>query len=169
MKNQAEIVSQNLLLEPLTAADSEFVRTLVNTEGWIKFIGQRNVHSKEDAIAYTQKIMTSPNIHYWIVKILSTKMPIGVVTLIKRDYLEHHDIGFAFLPQFSGKGYAIEAARALLTWTTQFPEYNPILATTLPDNANSIKLLTKLEFRFTNEIQIGKETLQVYSYEVKPQ
>lgn len=166
---EKQFTTHRLMIDPLQIGDQEFIRTLVNTEGWVKFIGQRNVHTSEDAIAYTQKIITSPNLHYWVVKTRSAKNAIGVVTLIKRDYLERHDIGFAFLPEFSGKGYAFEAAHALLTWTSQFPEYNPMLATTLPENANSIKLLTKLGFRFTNEIQMGNETLQVFTHEVNPQ
>ena len=41
---------------------------------------------------------------------------IGICGLFKRENLEHPDIGFAALPEYYGKGYTVEAARAVMDW-----------------------------------------------------
>jgi [ribosomal protein S5]-alanine N-acetyltransferase len=154
--------TERLSLQPLSENDSEFIIELLNTEGWIKYIGNRNIQSNADAIAYIQKINANKNIRYWTVKLKDTKSPIGLVTLIKRDYLEHNDIGFAFLPLFYAKGYAYEAANAVLNYLSKNKLATNILAETLPENMSSIKLLEKLGLRFEKEMEIENETLHIY-------
>ena len=77
---------------------------LVNTPGWLKFIGDRNIKTIEEAKVYVQEIITNAAIDYWIVKLSKDNTTIGIITLTKRDHLEHYDIGFAFLPDFTNKG-----------------------------------------------------------------
>jgi [ribosomal protein S5]-alanine N-acetyltransferase len=156
------LTTERLSLEPLSESDSEFIIELLNTEGWIKYIGNRNIRSTADAIAYIQKINGNKNITYWTVKLKDTKSPIGLVTLIKRDYLEHNDIGFAFLPDFCCKGYAYEAAKTVLNYLANNKALSNILAETLPENISSIKLLEKLGLRFEKEMEIENETLHIY-------
>jgi ribosomal-protein-alanine N-acetyltransferase len=155
--------SGRLSLNLLNADDHEFMQRLVNSAGWLRFIGNRGVNSKEEAIRYIQKIQHTPGMTYWVVKISSDDTPIGIVSLIKRDYLEHFDIGFAFLPEFNGKGYALEATGTLLSKLRHQPTYEKILATTRPKNVSSIKLLKKLGMHFDHAIEIGTEKLHIYS------
>src|SRR5947199_5066293 len=98
------LTTERLSLNALAIEDTDFIQELVNTQGWLQFIGDRNVHSKEDAINYINKINSSPNIQYRVVRLTELQTPIGIISFIKRDYLEHFDIGFAFLPQYNGKG-----------------------------------------------------------------
>jgi [ribosomal protein S5]-alanine N-acetyltransferase len=153
---------ERLSLEPLSESDNEFIIELLNTDGWVKFIGNRNIHSTADAIGYIQKINGNKNITYWTAKLKKTKSAIGLVTLIKKEYLEHNDIGFAFLPDFFGKGYAYEAAKEVLCYLSKNKRATNILAETLPENINSIKLLEKLGLRFEKEMEIENETLHIY-------
>ena len=102
-----------------------------------------------------------------MVKLKDDKTAIGVVTFIKRDYLDHHDIGFAFLPDFCGSGYAYEATLAVLNKMVQQHNHSHILATTIPENSNSIKLLEKLGLQFEKEIKVEKETLHVYAVSIE--
>lgn len=90
-------------------------------------------------------------------------IPIGVITLIKKVYLDHHDIGFAFLPEYAGKGYAYEAAVSVLKDVINDPAHSTILATTVKDNSSSIKLLEKLGLRFEKEIKVADMQLFVYA------
>lgn len=159
----ANLTTERLSLQALTTEDFAFIQELVNTEGWLRFIGDRSVHSKEDAIGYINKINSAPNIHYWVVRLLENQAPIGVVTFIKRDYLDHFDIGFAFLPPHNGKGYAYEAANKVLATVRLQPEHAVVLATTLPDNTPSIKLLTRLGLHFEKELAVDGKTVRVYS------
>lgn len=160
---QTEITTQRLILNLITDEDDDFMRTLVNTEGWLKFIGDRNVHSKEDAIAYIQRIKNTPNLFYWVVRLKDTPTPLGIISFLKRSYLEHFDIGFAFLPEYKGCGYAYEGAEKVLAIASQKGEYSPILATTIPQNIASIKLLNKLGLHFEREIEVENMKLHVYS------
>jgi [ribosomal protein S5]-alanine N-acetyltransferase len=155
--------TDRLKLDLLSPADAVFILRLVNTEGWLKFIGDRNIHTTEDALNYIETTMANPKITYWVVRSAEENLSVGMVSFIKRDYLENHDIGFAFLPEFSGNGYAMEAAGTVLTDVLKDPDHQTILATTMKDNRNSIKLLEKLGFQFKKEIEPGGEKLLLYS------
>ena len=160
---QTKYTTSRLLLDQLKLHDAEFIMELVNTPEWIKFIGERNIKNKEDAKAYIQKIIENPDINYRVVSIKEDKTPIGIITLIKRDYLDHHDIGFAFLTSYGKKGYAYEAAATVLQDIIKDPAHAQVFATTIKQNTNSIQLLEKLGFKFSNEIKIENEILLVYA------
>ncbi len=152
-----------LLLRSLTLADAPFIFELVNTPGWIKFIGERNVHTLKDAEQYIHKILGNPDVHYRVVTLQDDQTAVGIITLIKRNYLEHHDIGFAFLPAYARQGYAFEAASAVLTDLLTSSQYSTILATTLNENNTSIQLLKKLGFIFSKEIINENDVLQQFA------
>lgn len=156
-----------LTLDQLSAVDAEFIYELVNTAGWVEFIGDRNVRSVADSHNYIQKILDNKNIIYWTVQLKEEQTAIGVITFIKREYLDHHDIGFAFLPQFSKSGYAYEAAKVVLDNALSNPLYPVILASTLPHNKNSISLLEKLGLLFEREMEINNDKLLIFSTEKK--
>ncbi len=160
---QNEIITERLSLNLLTIDDCDFVKRLVNTKGWIEFIGDRNVNTDDDAIAYVTKILNTENLFYWVVRTRDNNTPVGIISFMKRNYLENFDIGFAFLPEFNGNGYAYEAAKEVLSMVNKTPGYYPVVATTVPQNAKSIKLLTKLGLHFEKEIDVEDEILHVYS------
>jgi len=157
----SQIRTDRLTLTPLTTNDTQFILELVNTEGWLQFIGDRNVHSVDDAIDYINRILAQQNIKYWVARVNGNNEAAGIVTWIKRAYLEYHDIGFAFLPAFVSKGYAYEATNAILKLVGDPAQ--PILSITKTDNLSAIKLLQKLGFRFQEEILVEKEYLLVYT------
>jgi [ribosomal protein S5]-alanine N-acetyltransferase len=157
------IITERLTIEPVTANESSFIVTLVNTEGWLKFIGNRNVHNEEDALAYINRINNNDNLTYWTVKLKNTLTSIGIVTLIQRDYLDHLDIGFAFLPTFQGKGFAYEATEAVLDKLRKNKVIDKILAVSVPENKKSIQLLEKLGLHFEKTIIVNEEELNIYA------
>lgn len=156
------IQTERLTLNKLNINDHLFIMELVNTPEWIKYIGDRNVKTIEEAKAYVQKIMANATIDYWIVKLSKDNTSIGIITLIKRDHLEHHDIGFAFLPDFTNKGYAYEAAKAVLIEITEHASHSKILAITKEENKNSINLLEKLGFTLEKKIVEDGSPSRVY-------
>ena len=115
--------TERLTIERLNLNDNSFILKLVNTEGWLKYIGDRNVKTIEDANNYIKKIINLKNIIYWVTKRKSDNSNIGIITLIKRDNLEHFDFGFAFLPNSSKKGYAYEASKIILDRLVQEPQF----------------------------------------------
>jgi RimJ/RimL family protein N-acetyltransferase len=157
------LTTDRLLIGPLLSTDHQFISELVNSKGWLEFIGDRNVHSETDAIAYIQKINDNPDVMYWVARLKDKGAAAGVVTLIKRSYLDHHDIGFAFLPVFAGKGYAFEATKAVLSKIISEGNHSHILASTMAANSSSIKLLEKLGLKFEKEIEVEDQKLLLYS------
>jgi len=153
--------TERLFIRPLSEKDAQFIFELLNTERWIRYIGNRHIHSETDALAYIRKINENPDIIYYTVTLRQNCAPIGLVTLIRRDYLDFRDIGFAFLPAYSGKGYAYEAAKAVVEHQAENAE--TLLAVTLPDNTASIRLIEKLGLRFERVIERDKESLYLYS------
>ncbi len=61
------LTTSRLVIEPLTLNDNDFIFKLVNTEGWLKFIGDRNIKSTDEAADYIRKILASKNIFYWVI------------------------------------------------------------------------------------------------------
>ena len=153
----------HLRLQLLERTDKPFILELVNTPGWLAFIGDRNIHTEMDADAYIVKINDNPDTTFWTVRQHDQNAPIGMISLIKRDYLPHPDIGFAFLPDFIGKGYAREAASATIAELRRLGLKTPLLATTVPDNTASIHLLKKLGLALEREITVDNEPLLLFS------
>ncbi len=160
-----KLQTERLELSLLKKEDAVFIEELVNTEGWLKFIGDRNVHSIPDAEAYIEKIEASHNINYWVARTKEHKEPVGVISFIKRDYLEHWDIGFALLPAAEGKGYAYEGAMAVLKHNAATGKHQQFLATVMQSNTTSVKLLEKLGLRFEKDIVADAGPLMLYSKE----
>ena len=100
---QNKIITERLNLNLLTLDDCDFVKRLVNTDGWIEFIGNRHVCTNDDAIAYVSKILNTENLFYWVVKLKDNSTPVGIISFIKRSYLENFDIGFDFFLNFLGR------------------------------------------------------------------
>jgi RimJ/RimL family protein N-acetyltransferase len=161
MQNKYE--TQRLVLNEINPNDAEFILELVNTPEWLEFIGERNIGSVAQANEYIDKIITNPKSNFWVVRTKDQQVAIGIITFIKKDYLEYHDLGFAFLSKYTTKGFAYEASMAVLSDAIKHFNYKNILATTVKANTNSIKLLKKLGFQFQKEIENDGDQLMVYA------
>jgi ribosomal-protein-alanine N-acetyltransferase len=162
---QDNFTTPRLILNLLRAEDAGFICELVNTPGWITFIGNRNINGVVDATAYIHRILHNPDIRYWLVRLKESEASVGIITFIKRETLEYPDLGFAFLPEFEGKGYAFEASKEVLDKLAAAKTYKRILATTIPENQRSISLLEKLGFKFDHDMRDEKEVLRIYAFE----
>lgn len=150
------IQTERLRLCKLNLDDAPFMVTLLNTPSWLKFIGDRGVRNTEDAEKYllngTMKSYETHGFGFYLMELKTDKTPIGICGLVKRDFLEHADIGFALLPEFEGKGYGYEAASATLTYAKKTLGLKKIAAITVKENVNSIHLLEKLGLRFQKTV-----------------
>ena len=100
-------------LSPLNTTHASFIIELVNSPGWLEFIGERNVKSREDAEAYIRKIDSNPAIDYWIIELVTSGEPVGIVTLIQRDYLQK--LGFLFSEHIEVNGEQLSLYSKKLT------------------------------------------------------
>lgn len=167
------IETERLILREFNANDSKFILDLLNTPAWIKYIGNRGVHSIEDAQSY---IMNGPAKSYetngfglWMIELKSTGTAMGMCGLIKRAGLEDIDIGFALLPGYEGKGYAYEAASATMDFARK-KDIPRVVAITLEHNENSIRLLKRIGLQFEKMITLpgDDEELMLFGVNLHP-
>lgn len=158
-----ELQTDRLNIRPIKLEDRDFIYTLVNTNGWLKFIGDRNIRNSNDAEKYIQKILENKNYYYNVFEICDTKQPIGIVTFLNRDSQEFPDIGFALLPQFEKNGYTFEASKKYLDEIIKLKSHKKIIGITVPKNENSIKLLQRLGLEFERNFTVDNEELSIYS------
>jgi RimJ/RimL family protein N-acetyltransferase len=160
--------TERLALLPLMVDDASFIFQLVNTQGWIQFIGDRNILNVDLSKIYIQQLLDNVNINYWVVHLKKEKIPVGVVTMIKKDYLPFHDIGFAFLEKYQGKGYAFEATEKIISYAMNELKMENIAAVTNLENSRSIQLLEKLGLHFHDIIENNGENLNLYLFHFQP-
>lgn len=129
---------------------------LLNSEGWLKYIGDRNVKTVEQARQYltnnTIKSYKESGFGFYKVTLKSINQPVGIAGLVKRPQLEHEDLGFAFLPEFQGLGLAYEAAKLIVHYAQNQLKLSKLTAIVQPNNVKSIKLLKKLGMQFEKTV-----------------
>ena len=157
--------TERLSLRQFTVDDAQFILKLLNEPSFLRYIGDKQVRSLEDAEAY---ILNGPMASYerngfglYLVALKESYTPIGMCGFLKREELPDPDIGFAFLPEFWNKGFAFEAASALLEDARQRLSLQRILAITSLDNEASIKLLQRLGFKFDKVVRLSGDGEQV--------
>ena len=139
--------TERLYLAEATKDNTAFVLELLNSEGWLNFIGDRNVRTEDAARDYLEHRiikMYSGGIGMYNVILKSTRDLLGMCGLIDRPTLEGIDIGYGFLPQFMGQGYAFEAASAVMAFAKNDLKLSEVVAITTQDNLRSQNLLEKL-------------------------
>lgn len=164
------IDTERLLLRQFTTDDADFIIELLNDPSYIQNIGDRNIHTVEDAQTY---ILNGPIASYdkngfglCMVILKETSESIGMCGLIKRDTLKDVDLGYAFLPHFWGKGYAVEAAKAALEYGWQTVGLKRIVAITDPLNTASNHVLEKLGFVFEKIVKISADDIDLNLYAI---
>jgi RimJ/RimL family protein N-acetyltransferase len=160
-----ELNTKRLMVREFDTNDAEFILELLNQPSFIQFIGDKGVRSIDDAKNY---ITTGPIESYrrhgfglYLVELKDSKVPIGMCGVLKRESLPDPDLGFAFLPESWGQGYAFEAASAVLKEARDTFKLTRILAITNPDNDASIKLLAKLGFQFERVMKLSSDSDEV--------
>jgi [ribosomal protein S5]-alanine N-acetyltransferase len=165
------IATERLIMRRMTPDDAPFVVTLVNDADWIRFIGDRNVHSEDDARAYLKRtylaMYEKHGYGLYLVLRRDDDVPIGMCGVLKREGLEEADIGFAFLPAYRGHGYALEAARASLDYARDTLKLKSVVAITLPENRASIALLEKIGLQYVKRMRLADDADELALYETR--
>lgn len=153
--------TERLSLRRLWAGDAAFICGLVNQPSFVKHIGDKGVRTRADAVAYIQNGPVASYERFGfglnLVELKGSGIPIGICGLLKRDTLPDVDIGFAFLPEFWSKGYAVESATAVMDHGRKVLGIGRVLAITAPDNVGSIKVLEKIGFSFEGMIRLSED------------
>lgn len=157
--------TERLSLQHLTAGDAEFLIELLNDPSFIRNIGDRGVRTVQDAQAYVQN---GPAASYAkngfgldLVILKDTGEPIGICGLIKRPTLDDVDIGYAFLPRYWSKGYAVEAASAVKQYAQAVIGLKRLVAIVDPLNLGSIRVLEKIGFTFEKMVKLSADDIEL--------
>ena len=150
--------TKRLIIAKMTLDDAPFMLELLNTPNWIKYIGDRNVKTVDEAKTYmTNGVLKSYKesgfgFYKLLLKEENNKI-IGTCGLVKREQLENVDIGFAMLPGYEGKGFGMEASLEIMSLAKNLFRLPKIAAIVQPNNPNSIKLLEKLGLSFEKKVK----------------
>ncbi|MCB0639623.1 MAG: GNAT family N-acetyltransferase [Lewinella sp.] len=161
--------TERLLLRPTALEDADFILALMNTPGWLKYIGDRDVRTLAAARDYIRIKMLSQQErlgygNFTVVR-AADGARLGTCGLYDREALEGVDIGFAFLPEYTGQGYAYEAARQVMTAGVEDYGLRHIVGITTPDNKPSQRLLEKLGLQYTQEVELPDDPVTLWLYE----
>ncbi len=140
--------TERLRLRQLVESDAAFILRLLNEPSFLRNIGDRGVRTLAGAERYLRDgAIASYRTHgygLYLVELRQSAQPIGMCGLVRRDYLDAADIGFAFLPEFWSQGYASESAAAVLAYAFESLGLPRVLAIVAPGNTGSIRVLEKL-------------------------
>ena len=157
--------TERLILRKLTTDDADFIFELLNDPSFIRNIGDRNIRTLDDACTY---IVNGPVKSYekhgfglYLIVLKQTNESIGMCGLIRRETLEDVDIGYALLPEFWSKGYAVEAAWATKEYAKNVIGLKRLVAIVDPTNEGSIRVLEKLGMRYEKMVQLSADDIEL--------
>ncbi len=160
--------TERLVVRQFELTDADFIVELLNQESFIRFIGDKQVRSTSDAEYYLNKGPIASYNQYGfglnLVALKECSTPIGMCGILKRDELDKPDLGYAFLPEYWGKGLAKEACEGVLNQEMARYKLETVLAITLPDNPGSNALLKSLGFRYSGVFEIYNSDNNLYRY-----
>ena len=168
------LVTSRLTLRKLTVSDCAFLRELMNEPAYIANIGDRGVRTDELAEQYIQEKFVASYVRHgyglYLVELKREPQPIGICGLVKRDALNHPDLGFAFLQRFWSNGFAAEAAISVLSFARDSLCLAQVDAVVSPENARSIRLLERLGFRYARTMKLPglASDSKIYESDLKP-
>jgi len=152
------IETPRLSLREISTGDDEFIFALMNEPAYLQFIGDRGIRTLENARTYILDKFAPSYAKFgyglYLVELKERQVSIGICGLVKRDTLEHPDIGFAFLREHWFRGFAFEAASAALDYGFGALGLKTVLGITSPANQASIRLLEKLGLQYQKMIRV---------------
>jgi len=155
------VETKRLILREIAVEDAEFVLRLVNEPSFVSNIGDKGLNNLHDAERFILE-------GYWtnqersgygmfLVELKGGGDPIGSCGLLYRKVLDVTDIGFAFLPEFWNRGFAYEAAEAMMKYGHSTLGVKKIVGLTSEDNLGSINLLKKLGMDFKKTVKMSDD------------
>lgn len=163
-----QIETSRLILRPMKQKDAAFLLSLLNSPDWLKWIGNRNVHTLKAAKTYIFSRMTvqwnEKGFGNFLVIQKSDMAKVGACGIYARPGLDNPDLGYAFLSPYYGRGYATEAALAVRDFGIEKCGLKLLAAITLPENIASQRVLQKIGFKHKENIMMEVEEMMLFEY-----
>jgi RimJ/RimL family protein N-acetyltransferase len=159
------VETERLILRRLELRDASFILELLNDPSFLRFIGDKGVRTLADARRYLSNGPLASYEQYgfglYLVSLKENGSSIGICGILKRDSLPDPDIGFALLPGYWSKGYAFEAASAVMEHGRRDLGLTRIVAITSPENVASMRLLRKLGMEYESTVRLEEDRPEV--------
>ena len=162
------VKTDRLSLRKIDTDDAAFMLRLLNDPEFIQYVGDKKARDLGSAKTY---ILEGPVASYqnfgfglYLVELNDDRAPIGICGILKRDFLDHADLGFALMPGYRGCGYAFEAAQATIELARSDLKLSRIVAFTAMNNTRSIKLLERLGMSFDRMVDLPPDGKKVNLY-----
>lgn len=148
--------TERLTLSWVQNTDAPFILKLLNEPSFIQNIRDEGIKTLEDAKAFIKVKHTNSyqknGFGMYLVTLKGKGEHLGLCGIVKRDALDYPDLGYAFLAEHSGKGYACESAIAVMEYGTHVLGIKRIVGITSLDNKASIKILERTGLVFNKMI-----------------
>ncbi|MBB1140159.1 GNAT family N-acetyltransferase [Myroides sp. WP-1] len=145
-----QLETERLILRQTELSDANVIFEMRACAEVMKYIPvplATKVSETEDYIQSLQERMENKECINWTITLKETGEMIGTIGFYRMK-LQHYrtEIGYMFLPQFYGKGYASEAVLRLLDFGFSTLRFHSIEAVIYPDNIGSIRVVEKCGF-----------------------
>ncbi len=161
--------SDRLIIREAIVEDAPFYFKMFNDPDWITYINDKGLKSVEETKVYLEDILPKNaklnGLGFFTVISKETEEAIGTSSALQRDSLDFIDVGYAFLPNGRGKGFASEATQLMINYIKEKFKQEKVYAFTIPENKRSKRLLEKLGFSYVGEQSIFEGEIDcVYEY-----
>lgn len=150
----AELVvfkTERCVLSLFQESDSREVSALFSNPQVRKYLGGER---KPDAIEEILSEMLTPEkgASYWAIRERSSNEFIGLISLDPHHDGMDHELSYQLLPKWWGRGYAAEAAAAIVDYALRELQLPAIVAETQSANEPSCRLLEKLGMKLEKKM-----------------
>ena len=148
--------TERLRLRPVTVDDTALMLAVWNDPAFIENVADRGIRTEEQAReaikSGAEKMFEEYGYGPYCMSLKSDGTMIGICGIFKRENIDDPDIGFGVLPDYCGKGYAGEAALAVVEYARNTLGIGVLTAIVSPTNAASIGLIEKLGLTYERMI-----------------
>jgi [ribosomal protein S5]-alanine N-acetyltransferase len=163
-----ELETDRLTLRRLEFDDAPFLVGLLNQPSFLANIGDRGVRNVDDAHRYLREgpmaMYAKFGFGLWHVARRADGAAIGLCGLLRRDILPDVDLGYAYLPDYWGQGYAFEAAQATLRHAAKKFGLGRVIGVVSEGNHRSIRILERLGMSFERMVSMRPNEPDVRLY-----
>ncbi|KKI44198.1 guanosine monophosphate synthetase [Obesumbacterium proteus] len=148
-----ELVTTRLKLEPFNDTHYEGLRVMDSNPNVLRYITKGIVNTPEEtweSIRRVQARWDKYGFSWWAIKEKSSNVIVGAACL---QHLANVDgapleIGWRLVPKHNGKGFATEAAKAIIDFAASRVRANYLVAVAHPENMPSQRVMQRLDMTF---------------------
>jgi [ribosomal protein S5]-alanine N-acetyltransferase len=168
----AILETARLRLREMVEADVHDVYLLNSSPNVMRYLGaERPLSSLDEALTLLRERIfpqyQSYGVGRWAVILKDNGLFIGWCGLKYEPAANEYDLGYRFIQNYWGKGYATEAACGVLEYCRQHLMGKRIVGKALLENVGSIRVLEKIGMQFERTEEDSDGTVAVYSLNIE--